>query len=251
MTAEFHIVFNVVLAAAFIGLLDPLASFLVKIFPEDRRPADLSAPRYLDESALETPSLALANAARETLRMGDFVETMLRQVMVAIMTNDRQLAGAPNVGHANAIRERALMGSWGPRPFDNDEATDWYLELIETSDLSLIEEVLHTDTIEIEDMDLIEAACEVVLGLLAPDDFEQRSKAGPKHVDPLVDGLSIFRDLKDRPSLNFSIPSRLVDWVKRHRHLDARPVLVSANTILNHVKACGEAFYDGYFIIYK
>jgi phosphate:Na+ symporter len=92
MTAEFHIAFNVVLAAAFIGLLDPLASLLIKAFPESRRPADLSAPRYLDESALEAPSLALANAARETLRMGDLVETMLRQVMVAIMTNNRHLA---------------------------------------------------------------------------------------------------------------------------------------------------------------
>jgi phosphate:Na+ symporter len=92
MTAEFHIAFNLAMAAAFIGVLDPVASLLIKVFPENSRPADLSAPRYLDESALETPSLALANAARETLRMGDFVETMLRQVMVAIRTNDRQLA---------------------------------------------------------------------------------------------------------------------------------------------------------------
>jgi phosphate:Na+ symporter len=92
MTAEFHIAFNVVLAVAFIGLLDPLASLLIKVFPERKHAADPAAPRYLDESALETPSLALANAARETLRMGDLVETMLRQVMVAIMTNNRQLA---------------------------------------------------------------------------------------------------------------------------------------------------------------
>jgi phosphate:Na+ symporter len=92
MTAEFHIAFNLALAAAFIGLLDPLASLLLKVFPENKRPVDLSAPRYLDQSALETPSLALANAARETLRMGDLVETMLRQVMVAVMTNDRRLA---------------------------------------------------------------------------------------------------------------------------------------------------------------
>ena len=49
-------------------------------------------PRYLDEAALETPPLALANAARETLRMGDAIETMLRDVMTAIMTNDRKLA---------------------------------------------------------------------------------------------------------------------------------------------------------------
>ncbi len=41
----------------------------------------------------ETPSLALADAARETLRMGDVVETMLRKVMTAMMTGDRYLIG--------------------------------------------------------------------------------------------------------------------------------------------------------------
>ena len=92
MTAEFHIAFNVVLAIAFIGLLDPLAWLLERIFPERKKSADPAAPRYLDESALETPSLALADAARETLRMGDIVEVMLRQVMTALMTNDRALA---------------------------------------------------------------------------------------------------------------------------------------------------------------
>lgn len=63
MTAAFHIAFNVVLAAMLIGLLDPLAWLLVTAFPKSRRSGDLSAPRHLDESALETPSLALANAA--------------------------------------------------------------------------------------------------------------------------------------------------------------------------------------------
>ena len=63
-----------------------------KIFPERKKSADPAAPRYLDESALETPSLALADAGRETLRMGDIVEVMLRQVMTALMTNDRALA---------------------------------------------------------------------------------------------------------------------------------------------------------------
>jgi phosphate:Na+ symporter len=91
MTAEFHIAFNVVLALVFIGLLDPLAWLLVKVFPVRKRAADPSYPRYLDESALETPSLALADAAREALRMGDIVEVMLRQVMTALMTNDRAL----------------------------------------------------------------------------------------------------------------------------------------------------------------
>jgi phosphate:Na+ symporter len=92
LTAEFHMLFNVALAAVFIGPLDLVARLLVSVLPEKKRPDDASEPRYLDERALETPPLALANAARETLRMGDTVEMMLRDVMAAIMNNDRRLA---------------------------------------------------------------------------------------------------------------------------------------------------------------
>jgi phosphate:Na+ symporter len=91
LTAEFHIAFNVAMAIIFIGLLDGMARLLEQLLPNRVQEADPSRPRYLDESALETPSLALADAARETLRMGDHVEVMLRKVMAAIMTNDRAL----------------------------------------------------------------------------------------------------------------------------------------------------------------
>jgi phosphate:Na+ symporter len=92
MTAEFHMLFNIALAVLFIGPLDAVAALLVRLLPERKQPADASVPRYLDESALETPSLALANAARETLRMGDSVEAMLRDVMTALINNDRKAA---------------------------------------------------------------------------------------------------------------------------------------------------------------
>jgi phosphate:Na+ symporter len=91
MTAEFHTVFNIATAIVFIGLLDGMGGLLKKLLPNKVQDTDPSRPRYLDESALETPSLALADAARETLRMGDLVEVMLRKVMAAMMTNDRLL----------------------------------------------------------------------------------------------------------------------------------------------------------------
>ena len=91
LTAEFHVVFNVATAIVFIGLLDPMAALLKRLLPDRVQEANPARPRYLDETALETPSLALADAARETLRMGDMVETMLRKVMTAVMTNDRAL----------------------------------------------------------------------------------------------------------------------------------------------------------------
>jgi phosphate:Na+ symporter len=91
LTAQFHIAFNVALAIIFIGLLDPLAWLLTKLFPAQPASDSQFAPRYLDERALETPSLALTDAARETLRMGDLVENMLRNVMLALMTGNRAL----------------------------------------------------------------------------------------------------------------------------------------------------------------
>jgi phosphate:Na+ symporter len=83
----------VALAVIFMPLLDPLAWLLTRMFPARALVQDPSAPRYLHESALETPTLALADAARETLRMGDAVEVMLRQVMTALMSNDRGIVG--------------------------------------------------------------------------------------------------------------------------------------------------------------
>jgi phosphate:Na+ symporter len=68
-----------------------MAVLLKRLLPDRVQETDPSRPRYLDETALETPSLALADAARETLHMGDHVEIMLRKVMAAMMTNDRAL----------------------------------------------------------------------------------------------------------------------------------------------------------------
>ena len=81
MAANFHTVFNIALALAFIFLLDTLAWLLVRLLPDPAKAPDPSTPLYLDETAINTPSVALACAARETLHMGDIVERMLRQAM--------------------------------------------------------------------------------------------------------------------------------------------------------------------------
>jgi phosphate:Na+ symporter len=91
LTAGFHVVFNLATAVIFIGMLDGMARLLRWLLPDRVAQDNPTQPRYLDEGALETPSLALADAARETLRMGDAVEIMLRKVMTAMMTNDRSL----------------------------------------------------------------------------------------------------------------------------------------------------------------
>ncbi|MFS8047585.1 Na/Pi cotransporter family protein [Rhizobium sp. BR 314] len=97
---NFHVVFNVVLAVVCLALLGPAQSLLIKFYPEKiKSEGDAARAFFLDKSALETPYLALANAAREILRMGDLVEALLRLVPADLSRPDKQaIAQAVRLG---------------------------------------------------------------------------------------------------------------------------------------------------------
>ena len=77
LAIDFHLTLNAVLAALFLVPLPLVARALEKALPDRPQPDDLAVPRYLDPASLGTPAVALANAAREALRMVDVVEAML------------------------------------------------------------------------------------------------------------------------------------------------------------------------------
>jgi phosphate:Na+ symporter len=89
---NFHTGFNLGLAILFLPLVSVVSGLLERLLPAPVRTEDPSKPRYLDASALETPALAIAAAARETLRMGDTLERMLRDTLKVFQTDDRRLA---------------------------------------------------------------------------------------------------------------------------------------------------------------
>lgn len=89
--ADFHTFFNLACAALFIGLLDPLARFCVKLIPAGDAVADPGLPKHISRADLDLPSIRLANAEREVLRMIDLVEQMLRMFLNALRHNDRML----------------------------------------------------------------------------------------------------------------------------------------------------------------
>jgi phosphate:Na+ symporter len=89
LTSEFHLVFNLVLALIFLLPLPAIGALLERHFPEKRNAADPGVPRYLSDAVVAMPSIALSEAVRETLRIVDFVETMLQQVMTALLANDK------------------------------------------------------------------------------------------------------------------------------------------------------------------
>jgi len=88
--ADFHTGFNIILALLFFPLLKPFARFLVRLLPTRVDAADPSQPVYLDGAARETPSIALAGAAREALRMVDVFEAMLRGALDSLNGGDRK-----------------------------------------------------------------------------------------------------------------------------------------------------------------
>lgn len=89
--ADFHTLFNVALAVGFIGLLDPLARLCTQLLPAASTLDDPGKPQYIKPTLLDTPSLALSDAAREVLRMIDIVESMLRTFLEALQNDDRKL----------------------------------------------------------------------------------------------------------------------------------------------------------------
>jgi phosphate:Na+ symporter len=84
--------FNLALLIVFFPLIDRMVALTKKLIPEDDTSSDMMVPRDLDRGAFETPLVALLNAEREVLRMGEVVERMLRNTFIALKKNDTELA---------------------------------------------------------------------------------------------------------------------------------------------------------------
>ncbi|WP_137920526.1 Na/Pi cotransporter family protein [Hydrogenophaga sp. 2FB] len=92
LTVLFHLSFNLMVGAVFIGLTRPIARLADRLLPLKEGKGPLDRPNHLDPSALATPSLAISCAAREAMHQADIVETMLRGVVTVIRNNDAKLS---------------------------------------------------------------------------------------------------------------------------------------------------------------
>jgi len=94
LPVDVHLAFNIVVALIMWPLSGPLSRLMEKLVPEEK-PED-NGPKYLDDSALSTPVVALSGATREVLRVGDLIEAMLIRTMRAF--NDNNLAPMKDIG---------------------------------------------------------------------------------------------------------------------------------------------------------
>ncbi|KDC77400.1 putative Na/Pi-cotransporter II-like protein [Bordetella bronchiseptica MBORD635] len=87
--ANFHTLFNVVIALVFLPILTPYAALLTRWLPKRADPNDPARPQYLDEWAHDVPAVALGNAAREALRMADMLQTLLLYARAGFKRDNR------------------------------------------------------------------------------------------------------------------------------------------------------------------
>ncbi|HWJ36636.1 MAG TPA: Na/Pi cotransporter family protein [Steroidobacteraceae bacterium] len=99
LVVNFHLLFNVALAIAFLMPVGVLARLLTRWLPDPPTPADPGRPVHLDAAALDSATVALANASRETLRMADMIDAMLRDTM--------ELISRESFGRADAVAAAA------------------------------------------------------------------------------------------------------------------------------------------------
>ncbi len=88
---NFHTGFNILLAIMFLPFIEVMSKISEKILPDREKQYDTNAPKYLDNSALDTPQAALSCAARETMRISDVVLKMLTDTILSFQSDNDNL----------------------------------------------------------------------------------------------------------------------------------------------------------------
>jgi phosphate:Na+ symporter len=94
LIANAHTLFNVALTVVFLPTVAIVAGLLERFVPERAVPTDEFGPRYLDQSALASPALALGQATREILHLADIVRGMLHDAYRCFQEGDETLCDA-------------------------------------------------------------------------------------------------------------------------------------------------------------
>ncbi len=136
MVIGFHLLYNTVRCLVLLPSVGPMARLCAWLLPERPETNGKLKPRHLDPAALDTPGLALSNAARETLRLGDLIDNMLdamlsvlRGQQTAVAIEMRRLSDDVEVLY-NAVK---LYLAQMPREDLGEQDSRRWAEIIELS----------------------------------------------------------------------------------------------------------------------
>ena len=192
LIVNFHTAFNLALAVLFLPFTDRLAALLIRFLPDPPRPADPARPIHLEEAALDSASVALANAARETLRMADMFEGMLRGAIEVFRSGDRHRAADISrteriMDRLGAAIRRYLADIGNEQPLDDEDEGARGQEI-----LSAVINLEHAADIIANNLLEFAAKRARRAGGFAPEELDAIAAMHAELVDSLRLGLTVF-----------------------------------------------------------
>ena len=225
LAVNFHLLFNVSLACVFLGPVGPLARSLTRRLPDPPMPIDPSRPVYLDAAALDSATVALANASRETLRMADMVDSMLRDTLGVIYRDDRLRAEAVS-STARCVDKlgeaiRRYLADMGDEPAQDSRRGGARGQDILSAVINLehVADIIANSLVEYSLRSLKRGE------KLAPQEFEIVAAMHGELVDCLRLALAVFLQAEPRDA------TRLIESKAQFRSFDASAMALSAQLL--------------------
>ncbi|MEQ9328750.1 MAG: Na/Pi cotransporter family protein [Rhodospirillales bacterium] len=176
--ANFHPGFNLALALFFLPILPLVVKLTEKLCPDEIVTDDPGQPRYIDSNPVDAPSVALANAARETLRMGDLTRSMLARSMEVFERDDpvlmKEVEKQDNVVDQLHEAIKLYITRLGREELDKDESQRGVEILSFTTNLEHVGDIIDKNLMELAAKKIKRKALFSETGLRELRDFHER-----------------------------------------------------------------------------
>ncbi|SPT71996.1 Na/Pi-cotransporter II-related protein [Anaerobiospirillum thomasii] len=150
----FHVLFNLCVCVLLMPFVSIYARLLQYILPDPKDTHDIKKPKYLDSAALETPSLAISNAIRETIRLGGYLHEMLYLLSQSIESKqEMHLSASEKSKHIEALGNE-IKKYINDIEFENDEhlTLKWHQTLASVIHCMQASEIILRTIIEVEQL---------------------------------------------------------------------------------------------------
>lgn len=153
LIANFHTAFNLLLIIVFLPLTTVAARLLKRALPDRPDEEEEDAPRHLDERLLDNPSMALACATREALRVADVVETMFDEVIEVLRDDDPKKIAAVSAldNQVDSLHEaiKLYVARINRQPMSEEESSQAFDLVNFTTNLEHIGDVIDKNLLDL------------------------------------------------------------------------------------------------------
>ncbi|MGF1756710.1 Na/Pi cotransporter family protein [Photobacterium sagamiensis] len=148
--ANAHTLFNIVNTMIFISFTNYLAKLVIWLIPHKKEfEKEIIRPKYLDDSLIETPALALQRVQLEIARMGEIVHRMLIEFRLGALNRDRnklekvrEMDDKIDILESDVLR---YLASLRQQPLTEQESADIERAMITADEFESIGDVIEYD----------------------------------------------------------------------------------------------------------